>query len=613
MRIRYSCQGTEKDLDTEKREIVIGRDKAGVAVDLDLSSDRSISRPHARIWVDDTGQYWIEDLGSKHGTLVSMINIKGKGRVELAPGVAVQIGNTKLRLMEERKDESFTLPQLRVVVNCLPTVNYSLYHAGVPFLSDLIVFNDSETTQNEIEFQLALPGFAQFHPITIPTVPVKGSYTVNPLPELWFNLEKLRDLPAPEMFPLEAGASRKQLRLMPPVQINVLPPNAWHCVGHEAALTGFVMPHSKAVEEVISRAHFALRRMLRGARGFADASESSDPRAFEKTIKAVYFCLQERYGITYEYEPRTYDPEWQMVRFHHEVLEKLKGTCIDLALLFAACLENIHLDPLIILVQTGAELQHALVGCWRHGTPRRPDGTPELVPVIKDAVALRQWVDSDSGELIVLDSKGFSETEESPAGMSFIECREKGIDYIKNCPLVYALDIVAAREAGITPMPFGQGVQFDRPAGLAIYRARREAERFQSSALGARHLLLGLLSLETGLMHQILARIGKEGVADTIVQKARESMERTSTSRCCLPETEHWQAIMRRAKEIAQSGSASLVTEADLAKALLETPSAIDKVLGYSGLTQQQCLEELDPLLQQGVIGSVWVSTGSIG
>jgi hypothetical protein len=35
MRIRYSYQGTEKDFDTERREVVIGREKAGVAVDLD--------------------------------------------------------------------------------------------------------------------------------------------------------------------------------------------------------------------------------------------------------------------------------------------------------------------------------------------------------------------------------------------------------------------------------------------------------------------------------------------------------------------------------------------------------------------------------------------------
>jgi hypothetical protein len=86
--------------------------------------------------------------------LVKGVNIKGKDRVELKPDVTVQVGNTTLRLVEEKKDESFTLPRLRVAVNCLPTVNYSLYHAGVPFLSDLIVFNDSETTQNEIEFQL---------------------------------------------------------------------------------------------------------------------------------------------------------------------------------------------------------------------------------------------------------------------------------------------------------------------------------------------------------------------------------------------------------------------------------------------------------------------------
>ncbi|HEV3417131.1 MAG TPA: adenylate/guanylate cyclase domain-containing protein [Pirellulales bacterium] len=96
MRIRYVYKGEEKTLDSPTAAVVIGRAKPGsVAVDLDLSPDMAVSRPHAQICYD-SGQFWVEDLGSGHGTRVDGDDIRGKGRVALTEKSEIRIGQTAL-------------------------------------------------------------------------------------------------------------------------------------------------------------------------------------------------------------------------------------------------------------------------------------------------------------------------------------------------------------------------------------------------------------------------------------------------------------------------------------------------------------------------------------
>src|SRR5688572_10846250 len=78
-------------LTTEREDFTVGRGHE--AVDIDLSPDINVSRKHARITFEH-GEYWIEDLGSKHGTWVSGERISGKARI--ASGITVRVGGTEL-------------------------------------------------------------------------------------------------------------------------------------------------------------------------------------------------------------------------------------------------------------------------------------------------------------------------------------------------------------------------------------------------------------------------------------------------------------------------------------------------------------------------------------
>jgi len=109
MRLIYSYEGKDTPFETDADKVVIGRAKSGVSIDLDLSPDKTVSRPHAVIAVEDS-QHWIEDLNSTSGTIVRGEDIRGLGRRPIRPGDAIQIGNTALRIEDAAERQHADAP-----------------------------------------------------------------------------------------------------------------------------------------------------------------------------------------------------------------------------------------------------------------------------------------------------------------------------------------------------------------------------------------------------------------------------------------------------------------------------------------------------------------------
>lgn len=95
MQITYSYEGAEQTCAIDKQEIIVGRPNPFIPPDLSLAPDVTVSRTHARIFERD-GNYWIEDLASKYGTLVN--GVKQEVKRQLNPGDNVRIGETDLQL-----------------------------------------------------------------------------------------------------------------------------------------------------------------------------------------------------------------------------------------------------------------------------------------------------------------------------------------------------------------------------------------------------------------------------------------------------------------------------------------------------------------------------------
>ena len=83
-----------KVYESNRYPFIIGRDES---VDFVLSKDSNISRRHAKIFIDEEGGVWIEDLKSTNGSFVNNIRIVHK--TELNSGNTIILGSTWLKFI----------------------------------------------------------------------------------------------------------------------------------------------------------------------------------------------------------------------------------------------------------------------------------------------------------------------------------------------------------------------------------------------------------------------------------------------------------------------------------------------------------------------------------
>jgi len=96
MRLSLRLRDFESTLELETDSIVLGRPKKGLPTpEVDLSPDRTVSRPHARLFKEGE-QWWLEDLGSVHGTQLNGNEIQDRGPQVLKVGDIFQCGETKI-------------------------------------------------------------------------------------------------------------------------------------------------------------------------------------------------------------------------------------------------------------------------------------------------------------------------------------------------------------------------------------------------------------------------------------------------------------------------------------------------------------------------------------
>lgn len=131
-------------------------------------------------------------------------------------------------------------------------------------------------------------------------------------------------------------------------------------------LPSFVLPRDPAVLKIIT----ASRRYLVGieddpAAGF-DGYQSVDPDAENPThgvdsqVQAIWTALVNDFRLQYINPPPSYSDQTQRLRTPSDILESSSGTCVDLALLLASCLEYIDIFPVVVLLEG-----HAFAGYWR--------------------------------------------------------------------------------------------------------------------------------------------------------------------------------------------------------------------------------------------------------
>jgi very-short-patch-repair endonuclease len=121
-------------------------------------------------------------------------------------------------------------------------------------------------------------------------------------------------------------------------------------------LAAFVEPNDPAVAGILRKASDLLR-----AQGKSDSLEGYQAKTKERLWEqaAAVWSAVCSFDIRYVNPPPSFERDGQRIRPPRQILEERLGTCLDLAILFASCLEHVGLRPLIVLTKG-----HAFAGVW---------------------------------------------------------------------------------------------------------------------------------------------------------------------------------------------------------------------------------------------------------
>lgn len=326
---------------------------------------------------------------------------------------------------------------LSLAVSCDPAINYAFQQNAIPIVKELRFQNDGAARKDLVIRVTTEPAFAAPMEIRVQSVEGNGEFRVSPL-DLKLSPGFLAELNEKVAGWLKLEVVEGDAVLCARTEtVSLLARNEWcGLISLPEILAAFILPSDPAVMPILSRASDLLREST-GRAALNGYQDKSRKRAWAQ-VAAIYRAVAEL-GIRYINPPASFENTGQKISFPSRIVAERFGTCLDLALLFAACCERAGLHPLV-LMHDG----HAYAGCWLEERTF-PDAADE------GADALQQCRKLETEQIITV----FETTlvaGEAPGQLGDAErCAREHLQTEK--PFRLALDVRRARVARIVPLP----------------------------------------------------------------------------------------------------------------------------------------------------------------
>lgn len=217
--------------------------------------------------------------------------------------------------------------------------------------------------------------------------------------------------------------------------IELLARAEWGGAGTMAELLpAFVLPNDPAVDRLLKATSDVLRRA--GKPDGIDGYESGSRTKVWQLVSAMWSAVAGA-EISYALPPASFEAQGQKVRTPGAILEGRVATCLDMALLFAALVEQSGLNPLILLTEG-----HAFVGVWL-----QPQEFSSLIT--DDAGAVRKRFDLD--ELLIFETTLVTKSPTPRFDQAVAEARRQ-IAEENEAKFIMAVDVRRARMQRISPL-----------------------------------------------------------------------------------------------------------------------------------------------------------------
>lgn len=261
-------------------------------------------------------------------------------------------------ILAQQGENSANECPIRVEVAVLPSINYAMQQNGINAIRSIIIENITDTPIENVDLTIAAsPQFALPFERHIDLLPAGKTVTLSK-PELILNGEYLAG-----MTEKVTGVLHTELKHDGEVifrynaEIAVLAFDTWHGLAmYPELLSAFVTPNHPELAKIIARATQFLGEWTGDTS--MDGYQSQDPNRVLSQSAAIFTAIKEQ-AIAYAVPPASFERMGQRVRLADMVLQQKLGTCLDLTLLYASCLESVGLHPLLITT-----VGHIFTGVW---------------------------------------------------------------------------------------------------------------------------------------------------------------------------------------------------------------------------------------------------------
>jgi hypothetical protein len=209
-------------------------------------------------------------------------------------------------------------------------------------------------------------------------------------------------------------------------EVTFEPENVW--LGQSVPielLASHIMPNSISVQKILRRSSDILKEKTSSSA--LNGYQSKDKRRVYEIAQSIYLAIREE-NISYAEPPASFEESGQKVRTPEQVINQGMGTCLDLSLLYAACLEQSGLHSIIFIIRG-----HAFAGFWLEDKflPRPTDEDPQF---------FRKRIDLD--EIVALEITGVA--NDGPTNFQSLEESAKK-HFLNESDFVTGVDISHCR------------------------------------------------------------------------------------------------------------------------------------------------------------------------
>ncbi len=240
----------------------------------------------------------------------------------------------------------------------LNAINYAMQQNYIPVIRNLVIVNKSDSELKDVSVKISFdPEFAEVFEARIDILKPNSPVEISPV-KINLSTEFLFSLTEKIAGNIKFTVISENTEIYTETRsIELLAYNqSVGLLSFPELISAFVTPNHPLVTDIIRKGGEYLTKWDNDP-SFT-AYQRRNPNAVKSQMAAIYAALRER-EIAYCVPPAGYENSGQRVRLPDMVLTEKLGTCLDLSVLYAACLEAVGLNPVIIFTDC-----HAFCGCW---------------------------------------------------------------------------------------------------------------------------------------------------------------------------------------------------------------------------------------------------------